>query len=45
MSIFITENEIVTYAHEVFMSIENTNQFYVGITVSMSTSEYIVIET
>jgi len=44
MLCLITENEVVTLANEITMSIENKNQFYVGIILSISTIENIVIE-
>ena len=44
MLFLITENEVVTVANETTMSIENVNQFYVGIILSISTIENIVIE-
>ena len=44
MSFLITENEIVTLANERTMSIDNKNQFYVGIILSISIIENIVIE-
>ena len=39
-----TDNEVVTLAKETTLSIENKNQFYVGIIVSRRTVENIVIE-
>ena len=44
MLFFIAENEVVTLANEIILSIENKNQFYVGIILSISTIENIVIE-
>ena len=44
MLFLITENEVVTLAYEITMSIENKIQFYVGIILSISTIENIMIE-
>ena len=44
MLFLITENEVVTFAKETTLSNENKNQFYVGILLSISTIENIMIE-
>jgi hypothetical protein len=44
MLCLITENEIVTLANEKTMSLENKNQFYVGIILSISIIKNIVTE-
>ena len=40
----ITENEVVTLANEATLSIENKNQLYVRILLSINTTEIILIE-
>ncbi len=40
----ITENEVVTLANEATLSIENKNQLYVRIILSINTIENILIE-
>ena len=42
--ILITENEVVTLANEARLSIENKNQLYVRIILSINTIEIILIE-
>ena len=44
MIFLIGENDAVTLANEIILSIENKNQFYVGISLSISTIENMVIE-
>ena len=44
MLFLITENEVVTLTNEPTLSNENKNKFYVGIILSISTIENIVIE-
>jgi hypothetical protein len=39
MLFLITENEVLTLANNITLSIENKNQFYVGIVLSISTIE------
>ena len=40
----ITENEVVTLANEAILSIENINQLYLRILLSINTIEIILIE-
>ena len=42
--ILITENEDVTLANEITLSIENKNKFYIGIILSICTIDNIMIE-
>ena len=44
MLFLITENDVVTLAYETTFSIKHIIQFYVGIILSTSTIESIVIE-
>ena len=39
MLFLITEHEVITLAHEITLSIENKNQIYVGIILSISIIE------
>ncbi len=41
MLFLITEHEVITLAHEITLSIEHKNQFYVGIKLSISNVENI----
>ena len=44
MLFLITEHEVITLAHEITLSIENKNQFYVGIILSISIIENIELK-
>ena len=44
MLFLITEIEVVTIAYEITMSIENKIKFYVGIIISISNIENIVLK-
>ena len=44
MLFLITENEVVTLANEAILSIENINQLYLRILLSINTIEIILIE-